>query len=98
MLKKIGVQYVIIGHSENRATGETDLIINKKIKSSIKCGLKIIFCIGETLLQRKKKQTHRILNNQIKLKETVIEGLENSPQAFIDLLEGKNIGKMLVKI
>ena len=65
MLKKIGVQYVIIGHSENRATGETDLIINKKIKSSIKCGLKIIFCIGETLLQRKKKQTHRILNNQI---------------------------------
>ena len=39
-----------------------------------------------------------ILNNQIKLKETVIEGLENSPQAFIDLLEGKNIGKMLVKI
>ena len=46
MLKKIGVQYVIIGHSENRATGETDLIINKKIKSSIKCGLKIILCIG----------------------------------------------------
>ena len=39
-----------------------------------------------------------ILNNQIKWRETVVNGLENSPQAFIDLLEGKNIGKMLVKI
>ena len=39
-----------------------------------------------------------ILNKQIKWKETIVEGLENSPQAFINLLEGKNIGKMLVKI
>ena len=65
MLKKVGVKYVIIGHSENRTIGETDFIVNKKIKSSIKNGLKIIFCIGETLLQRKKKQTHKILKNQI---------------------------------
>ncbi len=65
MIKKIGAKFVIIGHSENRATGETDLLINKKIKSSIKSGLKIIFCIGETVSQRKKKQTHKILLNQI---------------------------------
>ena len=39
-----------------------------------------------------------ILNNQIKWKETIINGIENSPQAFIDLLEGKNLGKMLVQI
>ena len=65
MIKKMGAKYVIIGHSENRATGETDFLINKKIKSSIKNGLKIIFCIGETLLQRKKKQTYKILLNQI---------------------------------
>ena len=56
MLKKIGVKYVIIGHSENRATGESNLTINKKIKSSIRSGLKIIFCIGETLQQRKKNK------------------------------------------
>ena len=65
MLKKVGAKYVIIGHSENRKIGETDLIVNKKIISSINNGLKIIFCIGETLLQRKKKQTHEILKNQI---------------------------------
>ena len=39
-----------------------------------------------------------ILNKQIQYKETIVKGLENSPQAFIDLLQGKNIGKMLVKI
>ena len=65
MLKKIGANYVIIGHSENRAIGETNLTINKKIKSSISSGLKIIFCIGETLQQRKKKQTHKVLHEQI---------------------------------
>jgi len=65
MLKKIGSNYVIIGHSENRSAGETDVQINKKINSSIKCGLKIIFCIGETLIQKKKKLTNKILQKQI---------------------------------
>ena len=47
MLKNIGVKYVIIGHSERRAMGETDEIINKKIKTALKAGLKVIFCAGE---------------------------------------------------
>ncbi len=65
MLKKIGAKYVIIGHSENRAVGETNLIINKKIESSLISGLKIIFFIGETLQQRRKKKTHKVLLEQI---------------------------------
>lgn len=47
-LKNFGVKYVIIGHSERRAMGETNEIINKKIKTSLKAGLKVIFCVGET--------------------------------------------------
>ena len=65
MIKKIGSKYVIIGHSENRNVGESEIQINKKIKSSIKSGLKIIFCIGETLTQKKNKMTNKILRKQI---------------------------------
>ena len=65
MLKNLGAKYVILGHSENRMNGESNSLINKKIKSSIKNGLKVIFCIGETLAQKKKKLTNRILVNQI---------------------------------
>ena len=39
-----------------------------------------------------------IINKEIKWKETVVNGIENAPQAFLELLDGKNIGKMLVKI
>lgn len=48
MLKNLGVNYVIIGHSERRAMGETNKIINKKIQAALKAGLKVIFCVGET--------------------------------------------------
>ena len=57
MLKNIGAQFVIIGHSENRAEGETDKVINVKIKSALKSKLKVIFCIGETLNEKKQKKT-----------------------------------------
>ena len=67
MLKNVGAKYVIIGHSENRQAGETDKLINLKIKSALKSGLKVIFCIGETLQQKRKKITKQILNKQIKL-------------------------------
>ena len=65
MLKNVGAKYVIFGHSENRQLGENDNLINLKIKSSIKSGLKIIFCIGETLKQKEKKKQNQILKKQI---------------------------------
>tara|TARA_B100001063_G_scaffold143823_1_gene134316 strand:- start:158 stop:877 length:720 start_codon:yes stop_codon:yes gene_type:complete len=67
MLKNVGAKYVIIGHSENRHAGETDKLINLKVKSALKSGLNVIFCIGETLKQRRKKRTKQVLNKQIKL-------------------------------
>ena len=66
MLKSVGAKYVIIGHSENRMSGETDKLINLKIKNSIKSGLKVIFCIGETYKDKKKKITKKVLSSQIK--------------------------------
>ena len=65
MLKSVGANYVILGHSENRSSGENDILINKKVKSSLNSNLKIIFCIGETLLQKNNKLTHKVLKNQI---------------------------------
>ncbi len=67
MLKSIGANYVILGHSENRKKGETDKLINQKIKSAIKAKLKVIFCIGETLREKKRGKTKPILSKQIRL-------------------------------
>lgn len=65
MLKSLGVKYVIVGHSERRAhLGETDEMINKKIKAALKLGLKPIFCVGEK--QRKNNDYYVFVKNQIK--------------------------------
>ncbi|UCB45051.1 MAG: triose-phosphate isomerase, partial [Spirochaetota bacterium] len=66
MLSDLGVKYVIVGHSERRTYfGETDSMINRKIKASLAYGLVPIFCVGETLHQRKEGSTLRVLNQQI---------------------------------
>ena len=47
MLSSMGVEYVILGHSENRAQGETDKFINKKVLATLKAKLTPILCVGE---------------------------------------------------
>jgi triosephosphate isomerase len=65
-LKDIGCNYVIIGHSERRNIfGETDEIINKKIKSAIKNEINVIMCIGETLIERETGKTYEVLRKQL---------------------------------
>jgi len=66
MIKEIGANYIILGHSESRKSGDTNKKINLKIKSSLTENLKVIFCFGETLVERKNKKTYKIINNQIK--------------------------------
>ena len=66
MLKNLGCQYVIIGHSERRKLGETDEMINKKIKAALKAKLVPILCIGETEKEKKTGKTFKILTNQLK--------------------------------
>ena len=73
MLKSIGVEYVIIGHSERRQYfNETDETVNKKIKAAFENQLKPIVCIGETLEQRESNKYIEIITNQI---EKALEGL-----------------------
>ena len=73
MLKSIGVEYVIIGHSERRQYfAETDETVNKKIKSAITAGLKPIVCVGETLEQRETGVTEKIITSQV---EKAFEGI-----------------------
>lgn len=54
MLKYFGVKYVLIGHSERRALGDTNEIVNKKLKTALSAGLKVVLCVGESLEIRKK--------------------------------------------
>lgn len=67
MLKNLDVEYVIIGHSERRKHfGETDEVINKKIKRALDAGLKIIFCAGETLEEKEAGKKSEVLERQLK--------------------------------
>ena len=65
LIKSTGAKYIIIGHSDNRIDGDTDFIINKKIKSAINENLKVIFCVGEKLSEKKKNLTLKILKKQL---------------------------------
>ena len=53
MLKRAGAKYIILGHSENRQSGDTNFLIKKKIVNSLKQKLNIIFCIGENMYEKK---------------------------------------------
>ena len=81
MLKSVGCQYCIIGHSERRQYfGETDETVNKKIHAAIQTGLKPVFCVGETEQEREAEQTLIVLDKQVK------EGLERLAPEQLDTL------------
>ena len=73
MLKSIGVEYVIIGHSERRQYyNETDETVNKKLKAAFENELKPIVCVGESLEEREAGKTEEIITSQTRL---ALEGL-----------------------
>lgn len=68
MLKELGVQYVVIGHSERRQYfGETDVTVQKRVRAALDAGLQVILCIGELLEQREAGITEEIVGMQTKV-------------------------------
>lgn len=68
MLKDMGVEYVIIGHSERRTYfGETDVTVNKRVRAALDNGLKVILCVGEYLEQREQGITAELVAMQVKI-------------------------------
>lgn len=66
-LKALGCEYVVIGHSERRhIMGETDDMINEKLKTALEIGLISILCVGETEKEREDKKTEEVIARQLK--------------------------------
>jgi len=76
MLKSVGCEYVIVGHSERRQYfHESNELINQKAKKTLAAGMRVIICVGETLEEREKEITDKVITAQIK---GVLAGLSES--------------------
>lgn len=85
MLTELGVEYVVIGHSERRAYfGETDETVLLRTKAALSSGLRPIVCIGETLEERSDGKTESVLKRQVKegFKDVTAEELKNVIVAY----------------
>ena len=68
MLKAMGIEYVIIGHSERRQYfGETDVTVNKRVRAALDAGLTVILCVGELLTEREQGITAETVSLQTKV-------------------------------
>ncbi len=75
VLHDIGCRYVIIGHSERRALGESDADVSKKLRAALAAGLTPILCIGETADERQQQKHHIVIARQL---ATAVDGIELS--------------------
>ncbi|MBI3632225.1 MAG: triose-phosphate isomerase [Candidatus Vogelbacteria bacterium] len=79
MIKELGVQFVIIGHSERRAMGDSDQLINEKIKSALLNNLKVVVCVGESIRDESGDYLNFIKNQLItdlsKVKRNLLKNL-----------------------
>jgi len=66
MIKSVGAQYVIVGHSDNRAEGDKDSMLKSKVENSLNNKLKVVFCIGENKEHKASNKTFEVLESQIK--------------------------------
>ena len=81
MLKSVGAKYTLVGHSDNRSEGDTDLILKDKVRFALKNNLKVVFCIGENKREKQNNKTISVLKRQL---TNVIE--KNSIKIILSLL------------
>jgi triosephosphate isomerase len=65
MLRSVGAKYTLIGHSDNRGEGDTDLMLKNKVEFALKNNLKVVFCIGENKSEKKNNRTLAVLKKQL---------------------------------
>ena len=65
MLRSVGAQYTLVGHSDNRGEGDTNSMLKDKVKYALKNNLKVVFCIGENKSEKKNKKTLSVLKRQL---------------------------------
>ena len=65
MLRQVGAQYTLVGHSDNRGEGDSDKMLKDKVNYALKNNLKVVFCIGENKFQKKNKKTFNVLKKQL---------------------------------
>ncbi len=65
MIKSVGANYTLVGHSDNRSEGDTNKILKDKVNFALKNNLKVIFCIGENKKEKKNKKTLSVLKQQL---------------------------------
>jgi triosephosphate isomerase len=80
MIKSVGAQYVIVGHSDNRSEGDTDVMLKSKVENSLDNKLKVVLCIGENKEHKLNNKTFEVLEKQIK---NVLEEKFNSKDIVI---------------
>jgi uncharacterized protein (TIGR03581 family) len=72
LLKDMGLNYAIIGHSERRQKGETDEVVANKVKAAVDAGITAIACIGETLAERDAGKTIEVVERQLKVRACIL--------------------------
>lgn len=80
-LKDLGAHFVLVGHSERRSLhGESHKLLNKKTHTALNAGIKVIFCVGETLEQREAGKVSEVIQDQLK---EGLKGIEKHDQVII---------------
>jgi triosephosphate isomerase len=83
MLIDVGCRYVIVGHSERRhVLGETDAMVNRKVRAALSAGLEVILCVGETLTERQEGRAEEVFFRQV---ATALSGLDANALLHVTL-------------